>query len=259
MNTIIVDNASSDGSFVELESKFPNCHFIRNEINFGFAKGNNIGIECALNRGAEYVLIINNDVEVEHNFLFPLVSYLENHLEVAAVSPLIYHHPEKSKVWFSGGSVEMPTFFTKHNLLKISEPCDTGFLTGCCILFRSSILKTVGLFNEKFFAYFEDVDLSLRILHTNHKLVVVPESVIYHKVSQSFKKGDSIRSPLTFYLTIRNGIFLRRIHAHGNLAISIVSYLLFSLKYILGFLFLLRFDHLRKSLRGIIDGFKGKL
>ena len=93
---IVVDNGSIDGSGDRIETAFPNCIVLKSSTNKGFTGGNNIGMDYALQNGYEYIMLLNNDVAVEPNFLEPLISRLDQDPKIGAVQPLIYFHHDRN-------------------------------------------------------------------------------------------------------------------------------------------------------------------
>ncbi|RZK68106.1 MAG: glycosyltransferase family 2 protein [Pedobacter sp.] len=218
---IIADNGSSDNSLPILQQQFPNHIFIDNKTNLGFAEGNNTALRYSIEKGYTYSLLLNNDTEVDENFLSPLIAHLENNPETVAVQPSIYYLYQKDKLW-NGGSFFNKIFgFTysknseKRQGLKSPERVD--WLTGCCMLMRNETLKKTGLLNSKFFLYYEDVDLSFRLKNLGD-LYYFPGTKIYHEAGvsgqQKSKNSEGSLSPVIHYYLCRNKIwFVRR---YGN-------------------------------------------
>lgn len=216
---IIADNGSSDNSLTILKNKFPNQHiFIDNQENLGFAEGNNRALKYSLEQGYTYSLLLNNDTEVDEDFLTPLVKHLNEHKEVVAVQSAIYFLHKKDKLWNGGsffnkilGNTQFKNSKSRKNL-KLFEEVD--WITGCCMLMRNETLKKSGLLTSKFFLYYEDVDLSYRLKKFG-KLHYFPTSKIYHEAGisgkQKSKNSEGTLSPIIHYYNCRNKIwFLRR-------------------------------------------------
>ena len=166
---IVVDNGSADGSLQALHHEFEEVIFLSNEKNVGFVEGNNRGFEYALEKKYEYVMMLNNDVFVEPNFLVHLTNYMDMHPETGAIQPKIFFNNDRAKVW-NGGSRYAHFFgwtYSNNYMRKEGETQkllhEVDWITGCALLVRTSILKEIGLLNKNFFIYYEDVDLSFRI------------------------------------------------------------------------------------------------
>lgn len=200
---IIVDNASSDNSYQELMkniSKYNNCIILESENNVGFAGGNNIGIKYALEHGAEYLLLLNNDTEVEPDFLKQLlIDYKGNTIRSPKIN--YYDYPDES--WYEAGEFDQNKCIVKNK--KSDKRCNVTFASGCCMLISKKIIDTIGFLDEEYFMYYEDVDYCLKAMKEGIKIEYVPESVIYHKVGKS--SGGS-KSNLSVYYTNRNRFYI---------------------------------------------------
>ncbi|MCK5084504.1 MAG: glycosyltransferase family 2 protein [Candidatus Pacebacteria bacterium] len=221
---VVVDNGSEDDSVSETKKQFPKVKIIENKKNLGFAGGNNVGIKYAINSGARYVLLINNDTMVEENFLSELVEVGESDEKVGVLGSKIYFHSEPDRIWFAGGKVSWLKNKGTHIGLdqidngqydKIKE---TDYLTGCCLLIKREVIEKIGVLEEDYFLYYEDTDFSLRAKNANYKIVYVPKSKIYHKISRSTKPGSS---DYIYYHT-RNGLVMAR--RTGSLLSKIILY-----------------------------------
>ena len=221
---IVVDNGSVDGSGDLIEKTFPQAIVLKSATNRGFTGGNNIGMEYALEQGYQYIMLLNNDVAVEPNFIEPLIERLEKEASIGAVQPLIYFHHDRNLIWNAGstyntllGICATPNYNQKdpQHLCRNQEK-KIDWITGCAFMIRSSVLKEVGTLKEGYFIYYEDVDLSFRIKKAGYKLSYVPSSVIYHIAGMSHKsktKGkEGFVSPKVHYLNARNRIWCLKEH-----------------------------------------------
>jgi GT2 family glycosyltransferase len=207
IDTICVDNGSTDGSDADVERRFPAVELIRTGANLGFAGGNNVGIRRALERGADWIVLVNNDAVVEPG----LAAALEN----AAVS-----RPDAGilacKVLFEDGATVMYAGASFNAWLGYSgkregwgEPDrfhtvrDVVRADGAAIAVSREALDRVGLLDEDLFAYVEDVDLSLRVRAAGLAVVFVPSAVVRHKGSAS-TGGNA--STTNMYYSTRNTI-----------------------------------------------------
>ena len=264
---IVVDNGSLDGSGDLIESTFPNCIVLKSATNKGFTGGNNIGMDFALQHGYEFIMMLNNDVAVEPNFLEPLIARLDQDATVGAVQPLIYFHHDRNVIWNAGSSFNpllgicsTPDYNKKdpgHQYKNKSKKID--WITGCAFMMRASVLKNVGLLKEAFFIYYEDVDLSFRIKNAGYQLAYVPSSVIYHIAGMSQKtnkKGkEGFVSPKVHYLNARNRIWFLKVHTPWW-AIPTTFFYQFMYYLAVSFYFLsrLRFNKFKAWLTCIKDG-----
>ncbi len=222
---IVVDNASTDGSFDALKDEFRDAVFLQNNSNLGFAEGNNVGMRYAVAQGFSFICLLNNDTEVEPDFLTQLMEAIDEKPAIGAVQPKILYNQQRKIIWNAGG-IFNPWLGTSSTIGvnqldtgKYNEQRTVDWITGCCILLPCDTLKEIGLLNKEFFAYFEDVDWSFRIKARGKSLIYVPDSIIYHEAGMSTKaklKGkEGYVSPLVHYLNIRNQFFILRLYSKG--------------------------------------------
>jgi GT2 family glycosyltransferase len=213
---IVVDNNSTDGS-VKTLSKLKNIHFIACGKNLGFAAGNNIGIKKALQRQADYVLILNNDTIVEKKLLINL-------LQVAKVgdiiSPKIYFAPgfefhkkryKKSDlgkvIWYAGAKIDWQNMIGRHfgvdevDVGQFHARQEIDLATGACMFVKRKVFEKIGFFDEKYFLYLEDMDFCVRAQKVGLKIIFEPKAIIWHKNAGS--AGGS-GSTLQDYFISRN-------------------------------------------------------
>ena len=207
--TVVVDNASLDGTAEAVRAAYPNVHVIVNDVNLRFAGGNNVGITYALNDGADYVLLLNNDTVVDPDFLTELVRTAESNQRIGMAGPKIYYHDAPKVLWYAGGKIAWWKGWITHR--GVREPDhgqydtagETDYVTGCCVLVRRAAIEQAGMLDEAFFIYGEDADWSVRVARADFKLLYVPQAVIWHKLSVStgghlswFKNWNKLKSQL---------------------------------------------------------------
>jgi GT2 family glycosyltransferase len=210
LDVVVVDNCSSDGSPEAVAAEHPGATLVRLESNRGFAGGMNAGIEAALARGADHVMLLNNDTVVEPGFLEPLVEALELDEPAAAACSQMVFLDEPERVWYAGadfrpgrGHHGTNWGYGQPRLDETVPPYTTDRACGGAMLIGSDMLSDVGLFDESLFAYAEDTDWSLRAARRGHDVLVVPASVVRHAVSKS---SGGASSPDTLYYALRNGL-----------------------------------------------------
>ncbi len=205
LRIVVIDNNSTDGSFELMKQKYREVHFIRNSENVGFARGMNVGIKFALDQHAEYVWLVNPDTVVSKDSLRILIELLEHHAEIGMASPLILS-PSRRKVWFGGGKIAWLRMRALHTTARSrSIPFETGFLSGCALLVRAPVFRIVGIFDERFFLYYEDADLSFRAKRAGFPVIVHPKALILHS-------EESAKNPEKTYWLVRSGLFFFRKH-----------------------------------------------
>ena len=263
-----VDNGSKDGSGDRIALEFPEINYIKNKKNEGFTGANNKALKVILQQNFDYVLLLNNDTEVKPNFLSLLEASMDSDKNLAATQPLILDFPNKNTIWSAGGSFN--TFFcffkTKYKGIiykpKLKIETSTQWISGCCILVKIAVIKKVGLLDDRFFAYFEDADWSIRMTNLGYKLGVVPKSIIYHHTSGSTKKNNTSNegnlSPYAHYLNVRNHIYLIKKHTFFNSIGSCIYQILKITSYSIYFILRGRFEKFKMVWRGVLDGIKMK-
>ena len=210
LDVVVVDNCSSDGSPEAVAAKHSAATLVRLESNRGFAGGMNAGIEAALARGADHVMLLNNDTVVERGFLEPLVEALEHDERAAAACSQIVFLDDPGEIWYAGadfrpgrGHHGTNRGYRQPRLDGTVPPSPTDRACGGAMLIRSDALSEVGVFDESLFAYAEDTDWSLRAAKRGRHVLVVPASVVRHAVSAS---SGGASSPDTLYYGLRNGL-----------------------------------------------------
>lgn len=208
---LIVDNGSSDGSESILRERFPDIEFIQTGQNLGFAGGNNVGISYALERGADYVWLLNNDTVVEPDALSALVRVAQADKKVGMVGSKIVYHGDPDILWYAGAVLDPERPYHPYHLGlndkdrgQYGEISETGYVTGCSLLASREMIELVGLLDDELFLYFEDVDWSARAKTAGWKLMYCPDSLVYHKVSLSI---GGAASPTLLYYTSRNRLY----------------------------------------------------
>lgn len=201
LEIIVVDNASKTDEALRIKEKYPNICTIRSDVNGGFSAGNNIGIKYALEKGADYIMLLNNDTVIAPDMISFLLRYCED--SVVAVPKMLYYS-EPDKIWYGGGRINRWTGNAVH--LRMNEKDDKSednrfcsFATGCCMMFKSETLKTLGLLNEHYFMYFEDVEFCVRMASKSIRILYVPDAKLWHKVGSS--SGGNCSPFSTYYIT----------------------------------------------------------
>lgn len=199
---IVVDNASKDGSFELAKKLFSRSHFILNSENIGFAAGNNVAIRFALEKMSDYVFLLNNDALLEVDTLSKLVLVAEKQ-GLNIISPLI--KGSAGKIWFAGGKINWLKMRSAH----IFSPQRKSFYTtryasGCAMLVKKEVFREIGLFDEKYFLYYEDADFCLRAAKKGFKIGVNPQAVVYH-----FEKSESNPENKNYWLALSGLIFFK--------------------------------------------------
>jgi GT2 family glycosyltransferase len=217
LDLLCVDNGSSDGSADAIADTHPAVQLVRLARNLGFAGGMNAGLRAALDAGADAVITLNNDMVVEPGFVEPLVAVVASDpLAAAACSQVLFAEPP-DRVWYAGARWRPRRGHHGRHLGHGGPPLDAATLPfatdrACAgaMLAPRTALERVGLFDEALFAYAEDVDWSLRAREAGLRVLVVPASVVRHRVSAA---SGGASSPATIYYGLRNGLVVAERHA----------------------------------------------
>jgi len=227
VETIVVDNASKDDTVKKLTNyKLPNMDFrlIENKENLGFAEGNNVGIKDAIKKGADYVVLLNNDIVFPKNLISELVNTAKKDLKIGIVSPKMYfakgfefHKDRYSKdelgkvFWYAGGIIDRNNVYSEHRGVDevdkgqydVEEETDYG--NGAALLINAKLIKDIGYLDKSFFLYWEDADFSQRAKKKGWKVIYTPNTFIWHKVSVA--AGDPGGETNDYFLTRNRLIF----------------------------------------------------
>lgn len=207
----VVDNGSTDDSLRRIETwahEHPetSMRIIPLDRNYGFAKGNNMGIAVARCDSPDAYLLLNNDTEVEPDFLVRLLAFAELHPEYKVLTPLIFLHGDKERIWNAGGRFKWGKrryFYSNCTSADIKEKdfISVTFATGCALYFTPSLLDNEGrLFTENFFFGEEDCELSIRMARQHVKMACVLDSRIYHKVGSAIDPASIPGKLYIYYL-----------------------------------------------------------
>ena len=232
---LVIDNNSQDASVMQIRKHFSSQKIIINSQNLGFAGGNNVGLKYALKNGSDYIFVLNNDTIVEENCIEELLK-IATERQVGAVGSKIYFSPgreyhdnysseEKGRViWFAGGVFDWGNVIGSHKGVdevdngQFDEELDCDFLTGCAMFIKADILKKTGIFDENYFLYLEDADLSERIKRIGYKLKLAPKSIVWHKNAAS--QGNT-GSKLQDYYISRNRMYFAQKFTHTRTKLAI--------------------------------------
>jgi GT2 family glycosyltransferase len=201
----MLDNASTDNS-VEFTSKnFPKIYIVQEKKNYGFAKGNNLTIKFALDQKADYVFLVNNDTEVERDLLEKLVSAAEGEKSIGIVGPAVFDLKNKCSVQELGMAVDRFGYPLAIKSMSEKKAC-VFFVSGCAMLVKSELFCKIGLFDEKYFMFAEDLDFCWRGRLSGYKIIVVEAAKIYHASGGSISGG--VIKGATYKTNVKR-IFLR--------------------------------------------------
>ena len=221
LKILVVDNGSTDGSVENLKSQISNLKtksqssklkelkVIRNKKNLGFAGGVNVGIREVLENGADYIFLLNPDGAVTEDTINKLIEIAHGDKRIGIVGPLILD--QHKNVWSAGGIIDKKRYTAGHTF-KVNGQKEADFVSGCAMLIKGEVFQEIGLFDERFFLYFEDADFCLRAKKAGFKVIFTPEVVVYHHAG---KKNIRLKE---YYMARNHLLFLEK---HGPLMVKV--------------------------------------
>ncbi len=194
---LLVDNASTDNTLAEVRRRFPSVEILHSDENLGVSGGYNLGMQYAMDHGAEYILIANNDIQVDPAMAGCLVQALEAHPEAGMGMPKIYHYyGDRTRLWCTGARwrtfppmVKM-TGYGAPDSPRFAQGEEIEFAPSCVLMLRREAVEKVGFFDTGFYFYQDDWDYSLRYRKAGYSIRFVPEAKMWHKVSVSTQKSE---------------------------------------------------------------------
>jgi GT2 family glycosyltransferase len=217
-SVVVIDNASKQDDCAALRAEFPWAHVVRSEVNGGWAGGNNRGMEYALARGADLLILLNNDTIVRNDFVTQLVAAADAHPGYGVLGPVIRFLDEPDKIQTMGTAFNRPGppgFFTVIDVVptNASPPAvvPIDIVNGCCLMTRRAVTDTIGLIDERYFLVHEESDFCLRASAAGFPSAAIAVDPVLHKGSSSFKREGQ---KLQRYYDARNLVPLLR--AHGG-------------------------------------------
>jgi len=261
MEIIVVDNASTDSSCGTVKNRFPSVILIENKENFGFAKANNIGIGKAMEDDSEYIITINNDVELEVDCLENLkiqISDLKNKYDIFQILMLNYY----DRNIIDAAGIEFDKYFFAYQAGYKANVKDldnfkneiSGVCAGAGVYSKRALSEIKDengdYFDSSFFAYYEDVDLALRLLNKGYKSYLVKNSIVYHVHSGTGTEGSPFK---TYYLTRNLFLYLRKNLGTDKYRKSspVYAYVLF--KNLFKYVTTGKFDLFKAAIKGYFD------
>ncbi len=263
LETVVVDNGSDPRSVESIRLSAPEARIIVLGRNEGYVRGANAGLREAMKSDFTHFLLINNDAFGEPGFVAQLLEGLARHSSAGIVGPKILY-PDRRRIWFAGGEFNRTWGYSTHPLMD-EEDRGTGeerkvdFVTGCVMLVRREGFEEVGLFDEDFEMYAEDLDLCLRAEEKGFESWYVPSAVAFHKVSSSAGIGGSnIMTPFRARRYARNMLLLIAKRMRGLRYLTcLLGQLIISLPYYSGLIAIQRSrGALGAYLGGVVEGMK---
>ncbi|HTA62586.1 MAG TPA: glycosyltransferase family 2 protein [Bacteroidia bacterium] len=225
----VADNASTDDSISFLKTEFPAVKLIELKENYGFAKGYN---EALKHVDADYFVLLNSDVEVTPNWIEPIITLMVDDKTIAAAQPKVLAYNTKDEFEYAGacgGFIDKYGYpFCRGRIFntlekdnhQYNEPIEVFWATGACMFIRADVFNNLKGFDDFYFAHMEEIDLCWRIKNTQHKIMAVPTSVVYHLGGGTLNK----LSPRKTFLNFRNSLIsLTKNNTSGSLILKIIT------------------------------------
>ncbi len=209
---LVIDNNSEDGSYEKLQQRYPDIEHIQTGKNLGYAGGNNVGIMYALEKEAQYIAILNNDIRVESNFLNIMIHEMEENRKIAISGPTVCEW-NSDVVQSAGAMVNLYTAESKllnsgKNYSEINSKkiiCD--YVSGACIIVRASLLNVIGKIPEIYFLFYEETEWCIQTARKGYEICCIPSARIWHKESSSVNKISDLKQ---YYMDRNRVVFEKR-------------------------------------------------
>ena len=220
---IVVDNASEDDSVCNLKKSKTQFDLLQATRNLGFSGGNNLGISMALDRGADYILLLNNDTVVAKNIVDEFLAVAQSSPRIGAVGAKIYYLDTPTLIWYAGGSAASDKFdcpgHRGGNELDVGlyeEVVPTSFINGCAFFIKASAIREIGMLDEDYFYMFEDVDWTERLYQSGYECLYAPKAIVYHKTHRS--TNGSLTAQWRYFYERNRLLWLNKRHPEVPLA-----------------------------------------
>jgi len=240
LHTVVVDNASDDGTVEAVRAQFPAIHVLEAGSNLSYSGGNNLGIEYALEHGADYLFILNNDVFLDPDIVDALVQTAEANPHAGMICPKVYYCDQPNVIWSAGSTIDMqsggPHLIgnNEEDAGQYDEERPVQVIDGCAILVTRAACERIGLIDIIYFAYYEDVDWALRARQASFEILYTPSAKAWHKVSATSQINGK-RSPFQVYYHMRNHllflsrysriIFTKHLAMWGTMVFNLMKYI----------------------------------
>jgi len=192
LRVVVVDNGSTDDTVAAIRALGDaRVTIIENGTNLGFAAGNNAGIRRALDHGADFILLLNNDTVVDPAFVDELLAAMGREPDIGIAGPKIYYLEPRDRIWFAGGEVSLWRGTARHIGIREADrgqhdaARDVDYVSGCALFARREVFDRIGMLDAGYRAYFEDADLCARAERAGFRIRYVPTARVWHRISAS--------------------------------------------------------------------------
>jgi hypothetical protein len=210
---VVIDNASTDDSFPYLQHEYPSVKVIRNENNYGFAKGYNQGLRQLQ---SDYYILLNSDVEVDPGWIEPVIALMESDVSIAACQPKLLQYKNKTLFEYAGAAGGWLDYlgypFARGRIFDVceedngqyNEPSPVFWASGAAMFVKASVYRELGGLDEFLFAHQEEIDFCWRAQLSGYKVYCCPQSVVYHVGGGTLPKGNERK----VFLNFRNNLIM---------------------------------------------------
>lgn len=223
---VVVDNGSTDGSIARLKERWHGkVRFVENKRNLGVPGGYNAGIRLALRGGADYVLLLNNDIIAQPQLINALLKPFQASPMVALTGPIIVYYDRRDLVWFARATYDKVLGYARHIHLDsplssishlIGKTYQSHYIPACAVMISRRALEAVGLMDCRYFLYYDDIDWCFRARMKGLSSIVVGQPLVAHKVAlSSGDRGSNVLSKVSAYYYARNAFVLGTKHVRG--------------------------------------------
>jgi GT2 family glycosyltransferase len=234
LKPVVLDNASTDGSVEAIRAACPETEIVNLTRNLGYAGNNNVGLKLAVERRADWIIVLNEDTVLSPDCVRLMLEAGSRDPRIGVVGPMVYHHNEPDIIQSAGGALtrDWDSFHLGENEQdrgQYSGPRDVDWISGCCIMLRREVIEQVGPIDERFFYYWEETELCIRAARAGWRIVHIPEAKLWHKgVQRNYQPKPSV----TYYKTRNRLLTLSkhrapvpvRLRAWGEVARTLASW-----------------------------------
>ena len=259
-DVVVVDNGSTDETVARISADYPNINLVHLSENSGPTRGFNVGIQYALDGSYPYIFLLNNDTTLAPNCIKALLNEMLTADDIGIVMPKIYYLDDPQRIWSLGNRhnpVNLEVRQLANNQLDIGQwnnAIDLENVPFCAVVFRREVFEEIGLLDEDYFLYYEDMDFCLRIRKYGYRIRLAPDAHVWHAVAAS-SGGDE--SPAVRYWKARSSVLYFRKNAKGLQWLAVIPWRTASAIRIGIHLLLTRQTSTFKShIRGLRDGIK---